>query len=563
MANASSTLPVFGCLVLIFLVVSSFSSLCFALTKTEEAFIARRQALSLPKDGKLPNDFEDQYDLKDKTFESHRMKMAYVGLQAFKKAIYSDPYNHTENWVGTDVCQYNGVLCDVFIDNQERFVAMIDLNKAEIAAHLPPEMGWLLDLIYFHANTNRLCGIIPETFANMHRLEEFDVSNNRLVGPFPTVALTWKRNLYLDLRFNNFEGELPPELFQTGLDIIFLNHNWFRGSIPETIGESLARYIVLSSNNFTGCLPRSIGYMKELQEIILMENQLSGCLPSEIGSGEYKNLTVFDIRSNKFHGSVPQSFANLNNIMRLDISDNLLTGFVSADICKLPHLLNFTFSNNFFQGMAMECISGSRDDVYFEEKGNCLAEMEYQKLPTECYPVVSKPVDCSKDECSWGGSPPSTPSAPTPEPSTSTPAQEPKTPAPAPPTPTPSPPPPKPSSPTPTTMPPKQQPPPLVQSPPPSSPPPVSYPPPVRSPPPPSPMPSPSSPPPVQSTPPPSPPPVSCHPPNVPSDYGCRRNYVRKATALAAESAMCFLSLQLNGENCIPSLPTLGKTDAS
>ncbi|KAJ4716390.1 Leucine-rich repeat family protein [Melia azedarach] len=267
-----------GSVIVLAFLFSAFPTLTFALSDAEAAYITRRQLLTLPKDDKLPDNFDHIVDLKDKTFENERLKKAYIALQAFKQAVYSDPLNTTANWVGTDVCTYNGVFCATAMDNSNlKVVASIDLNGADIAAHFPPEMGLLTDLTIFHMNSNRICGIIPETFTNLKLMHEFDVSNNRLVGPFPKVSLTWPENRYIDFRYNNFEGELPPELFTGKLDAIFLHNNRFSGCIPSTIGYSIASVVTFAHNNFTGCIPRSIGNMTNLNEILFLDNQLSAC----------------------------------------------------------------------------------------------------------------------------------------------------------------------------------------------------------------------------------------------------------------------------------------------
>lgn len=66
---------------------------------------------------------------------------------------------------------------------------------------------------------------------------EFDVSNNRFVGPFPSVVLEFSDVKYLDLRYNNFEGHLLEELFEKELDTLFLNDNKFTSNIPENFGN--------------------------------------------------------------------------------------------------------------------------------------------------------------------------------------------------------------------------------------------------------------------------------------------------------------------------------------
>ncbi|KAJ0077559.1 hypothetical protein Patl1_36229 [Pistacia atlantica] len=379
MPNSVKHIQASGCFYFLIL-FSSFSIISHALTDAEASFIARRQLLTLPKDGKLPiPEFEIGLD---KQFENDRLKKAYVGLHAFKKAIYSDPFNTTGNWVGPDVCSYTGVFCTPASDDPKiRVVSGIDLNHADIAGYFPAELGLLTDLVLFHINTN---------------------SNNRFVGPFPKVVLYWKKLKYLDIRFNDFEGELPPEVFELPVDVFFINNNRFSSCIPDTIGKSNVSVVVFAHNRFSGSIPTNLTKMKNLAEILLIDNQLGGCLPQEFG--ELCNLTVFDVTFNNLSGSLPKSFKELKNLQILDLSHNQLIGNVSEEICKLPKLSNFTFNDNYFEGVSKECSSGK--NFVMNDTNNCLADRPEQRMPNIC--SVNRNVDCSAiyERCGGSVSPP-------------------------------------------------------------------------------------------------------------------------------------------------------------
>ncbi|CAN7054053.1 unnamed protein product [Brassica oleracea var. botrytis] len=342
-------------------------------------------------------------------FENDRLKRAYIALQAWKKAIYSDPFKTTKNWVGPDVCSYNGVYCAESLDDPSlKVVAGVDLNHADIAGHLPAELGLITDLAMFHINSNRFCGIIPKSFSKLALMYEFDVSNNRFVGSFPEVSLSWPSLKFLDLRYNEFEGCLPSEIFDKNLDAIFFNNNRFESVIPDTIGKSAASVVTFANNKFSGCIPISIGQMKNLNEVIFTGNNLTGCFPNEIGS--LNNVTVFDASNNGFVGSLPLTLSSLSSVEQLDLSNNKLTGSVVDTFCKLPNLESFKFSYNYFNGEAESCVPGKKNGKQFDDRSNCLKNRPNQKSVNQCVPVVSRPVDCSKDKCSGGsqgGSPPS------------------------------------------------------------------------------------------------------------------------------------------------------------
>ncbi|OEL29409.1 Leucine-rich repeat extensin-like protein 2 [Dichanthelium oligosanthes] len=172
------------------------------------------------------------------TFPNARVRAAYAALQAWKRtAIFSDPSNFTANWVGPNVCAYNGIYCAPLPATSAGYahgggdvvVAGIDLNHADIAGYLPASLPLgVPDLALFHINSNRFCGVVPETFRHLRLLHELDLSNNRFVGGFPEVVLSLPSLRYLDLRFNEFEGSIPPGLFDRPLDAIFLNSNRLR-----------------------------------------------------------------------------------------------------------------------------------------------------------------------------------------------------------------------------------------------------------------------------------------------------------------------------------------------
>ncbi|KAA8536157.1 hypothetical protein F0562_028635 [Nyssa sinensis] len=504
------TMKALGCFLLLsFLSSSSFSSFSLALSDAEASYIAHRQLLTLPENGDLPAEFEYEFDLQI-TFANPRLKRAYIALQAWKKAMYSDPFNMTSNWVGANVCAYNGVVCYSAPDDPSiTVVSGIDLNHGDIAGYLPVELGLLTDLAFFHINSNRFCGIIPKSFSRLQLLSEFDVSNNRFVGSFPDVILPLQALKFLDLRFNNFEGPLPPELFKKELDALFLNNNRFTSNLPETLGNSPVSVMVFSNNNFTGCIPRSIGKMgNTLNEVLFSNNAFDGCLPEEIG--KLQNVRVFDISSNKFVGVLPIGLSGLKSVEQLDLGHNMLIGTVSESVCTLPTLLNFTFSDNYFKGEGKSCQSSSKGSLLVDDTSNCLPGRPFQKSEVTCAPVARRRVNCGtcrgnpqgpgpadpphpapvpkitpptpKPQPSTPPSPKSKPqvsSPPTPKPSPSTPTPDhstPSTPTPKPspsPTPTPNPNPPK-SSPSPPSPKPTSVPTPSISTPP--SPAPEKYP---------------------------------------------------------------------------------------
>ncbi|KAI3894526.1 hypothetical protein MKW92_023267 [Papaver armeniacum] len=307
-----------------FLFFALLPSFLFAVTEEEASLIVRRQLLTFPENGALPDNVEYEIDIKE-TFANRRLHRAYIGLQAWKKVMYSDPFNTTGNWVGPDVCAYTGCLL---------FTRALDNPRYERRSLVLILMG-------------RHCWLPPE---------------QQFVGPFPKVVLSIPALKYLDLRFNDFEGKLPPELFNKDLDGLFLNDNRFR--------------------------PRRI---------------------CEIRCG-----------LNSFVGDMNNRFCPMKLLEILDLSGNSLTGLVPEKVCKLPKLENFTFSDNFFNEESHLCVPSSNSNTYFDDSSNCFPVRPKQKTTKVCTSVVNNPVDCIKSNCvasplsSKNISPPDTTKTPTP-----------------------------------------------------------------------------------------------------------------------------------------------------
>nr|GMC71151.1 leucine-rich repeat extensin-like protein 2 [Ipomoea batatas] len=332
-------------------------------------------------------------------FENQRLRDAYIALQSWKAVILSDPLNFTLNWVGPDVCSYTGVYCAPLPTSKSKasvkVVAGIDLNHADIAGHLVPQLGLLSHLALFHLNSNRFCGVVPRSFKNMTLLRELDLSNNRFAGGFPRAVLSMPSLKFLDLRFNEFEGPVPSKLFDKDLDALFLNDNRFRFGIPENLGNSPVSVLVFANNDLGGCIPASIAKMgKTLNQLILLNDNLTGCLPPQIGM--LKKLTVFDVGFNKIQGPLPSSVGSMKSLEQLNVAHNRLTGVIPGSVCQLPRLQNFTYSFNYFSGEAPACVG--RDG-----RENCIPGKKGQRSARECSSDDAKPFDCRKSS-KCGGS---------------------------------------------------------------------------------------------------------------------------------------------------------------
>ncbi|KAK3002724.1 hypothetical protein RJ639_018225 [Escallonia herrerae] len=75
------------------------------------------------------------------------------------------------------------------------------------------------------------------------------------IFPIESISISLLPQLkFLDMRFNEFDGGMPRELFNKDLDTIFINHNSFVFDLLYNFGNSPISVIVLANNMFHGCV---------------------------------------------------------------------------------------------------------------------------------------------------------------------------------------------------------------------------------------------------------------------------------------------------------------------
>ena len=189
------------------------------------------------------------------------------------------------------------------------------------------------------------------------------LKNVDLTGEFPTNVLGATELTFLDLRYNNYCGPIPEQIFNMDIiSAIYINNNQFSSNLPYNLGRTPAKYLTFANNQLSGPIPRSIGDAKKtMEEIVFFNNQLEGCLPFEIGYLE--NAVLFDAGKNRLTGPIPLSLACMGKMEHLYLADNQLYGPVPEEICKLPKLGNFTLKNNFFTQVSL--LSNFNFKIYF------------------------------------------------------------------------------------------------------------------------------------------------------------------------------------------------------
>ncbi|GFZ07062.1 hypothetical protein Acr_18g0012320 [Actinidia rufa] len=283
-------------------------------------------------------------------------------------------YPKVESWKlegnTSDCCSWDGVECD----HNTGHVIGLNLSSSFLCGSIDANSS-LLSLVHLrrlnladnHFNYSR----IPSGVRRLSRLTSLNLSRSSLIGSIPSEILDLSLLISLDLsknfdqrnpRFWELQIPSPTNLVQnlTNLKELYLSGVY----IPTTIPDILANMSSLTAIDLANCglygeFPRSIfqlpnlkilragfnqnltGSLPEFQSSSsrLERSDLSGNLPSSLGN--LTQLTVLELRVNKFSGQIPFSLANLSQLTTLALGRNYFD-----EGMRLSHLVSYPNSRH-------------------------------------------------------------------------------------------------------------------------------------------------------------------------------------------------------------------------
>ncbi|KAL4559904.1 hypothetical protein LXL04_032050 [Taraxacum kok-saghyz] len=253
-------------------------------------------------------------------------------------------------------------------------LSVLDISGNQMIGSIPNNIpNFFPNLNYLNLSGNVLSGTIPSSISDLRRLLVLDLSDNELTGEVPLGLFTNISDLStLKLSKNKLYGDvLSRNLSFTSMKRVHLDSNCFTGKIGTSSSyekfESLT-LLDISNNFFTGMIPDWIGNMSGLSEFVvrnnsfqgrflceaarfsfldISQNSFSGPIPSCLN---LKNMENLHLGSNRFTGSMPNSFRNLTNVLTLDVGYNSLSGRVPEFIGQLSSLRILLLRKNNFSG---------------------------------------------------------------------------------------------------------------------------------------------------------------------------------------------------------------------
>nr|GME03899.1 receptor-like protein 12 [Ipomoea batatas] len=193
--------------------------------------------------------------------------------------------------------------------------SLLHLNSSRSLQHLSLDKGnltspilnlWLnqsSDMIQLSLTRTELYGVVPNVLNKMHSLE------------------------YLDLSFNNLEGEKTEDLqflsLLPNLKTLDLSYNLFSFNFSELIigSEKMIEELKLWGNKIVGSL-NDIKKYCSIRTLHLSDNELSGSLPD---MSTMLSMKLLFISNNRLVGNLMGSnIGHLSHLIGLDVSSNFL-----------------------------------------------------------------------------------------------------------------------------------------------------------------------------------------------------------------------------------------------
>jgi Leucine-rich repeat (LRR) protein len=252
----------------------------------------------------------------------------------------------------------------------------LELINTKISAPFPIELRKCLRLTKIHAAGNSFSGTLPDDFFANGGVEDFDITDSSLSGPFPaggfsdymtrirvkgnkfttipdTIQQFSSSGMIWEINFSDNDLAIIPSN-EIWASITSLNSIWVGGN-PRLTGSIPTAWLQSGSVNasfcsFTGNVP---ALTSRVYELYLSGNLLAGTIQPPVSS---QSLRAFDVSQNALHGEIPSAFGDSSgsfdwsSLTTFNVSYNRLTGTFPSNLNRLVNLVRLGLNNNGLSG---------------------------------------------------------------------------------------------------------------------------------------------------------------------------------------------------------------------
>ncbi|KAL8252233.1 hypothetical protein R6Q59_035926 [Mikania micrantha] len=227
----------------------------------------------------------------------------------------------------------------------------LNLSRNSIKGVIPSSIGELILLDDLDLSHNRLSGKVPIEL--LYELDNLILSNNNLHGEVISQDFNFSSISWLQLDNNCFTGKIGNMSVFYHLNMLDINNNFFTGKIGNTLPPSLWS-LDLSKNYFSGPIHFSLNNFPNLRHIYLGSNKFTGSIPNS-----FRNWTgglTLDIGNNYLSGRIPNFLGELSNLRILLLGKNNFSGCIPRKLCHLTNATMIDLSNNLLSGLIPQCL---------------------------------------------------------------------------------------------------------------------------------------------------------------------------------------------------------------
>ncbi|KAK3127600.1 hypothetical protein QOZ80_7AG0575560 [Eleusine coracana subsp. coracana] len=227
----------------------------------------------------------------------------------------------------------------------------LDLSSNRFVGNFPGSIAKCGNLTYLSLWGNSFTGMIPAGIGELAAIETLILGKNQFNREIPPDLTNCSRLQFLDVSTNSFGGDVQ-EIFGkfVSLRYLVLHHNGYTGGIVASgvLRLPLLARLDLSFNKFSGELPPEVADMKSLKYLMLAWNNFSGAIPAAYG--RLSELQALDLSYNKLSGEIPASVGNLTSLLWLMLAGNQLSGEIPPEIGTCSSLLWLNLADNQLSG---------------------------------------------------------------------------------------------------------------------------------------------------------------------------------------------------------------------
>ncbi|KAL4618796.1 hypothetical protein ACB092_06G036000 [Castanea dentata] len=222
----------------------------------------------------------------------------------------------------------------------------LNLGNNNFSGSILASIGSLINLRSLHLYNNSFSGKFPSLLKNCKYLFTIDIGKNEFVGSIPLwIGHRLSSLMILNLRFNNFQGQIPKELCAlTSLQILDLSHNKLFGRIPKCVNNFSTMARNNNSNSPLLLLGWSIGssFIPFESELLLIKGKALEY------STTFRLVNIIDLSNNNLR--IPENIGDMRSLESIDLSVNQLSGQIPQSMSCLTFLSNLNLSNNNLTG---------------------------------------------------------------------------------------------------------------------------------------------------------------------------------------------------------------------